>query len=189
MPAPWPKEPPWLRAGDHPLDRIAGLRRGGEDDLAAIAAIHAEETAHQRLRVERDPAAWEFVLMKSGMPRGRGHDEDRFWVIERGGRVQAYLLLQAEPPGLRWREHGALQDARDLLADLFWCALSLARRCRLDRIEGWQMPEILTVGPLYPASQRRRKKDLVMLRSLDPAGRTPVFASEDECRLWELDAL
>ncbi len=189
MPAPWPKEPAWLRAGDDPLDRIAGLRRGGEDDLAAIAAIHAQETAQQRLRIERDPAAWEFALMKAGMPRGRGRDEDRFWVIERGGRVQAYVLLQAEPPTLRWREHGALPDARDLLADLFWCALSLARRRRLDRIEGWHVPGILTLGPLYPASQRRRKTDRVMLRSLDPALRVPAFANEDECRLWELDAL
>jgi len=189
MPAPWPKEPAWLRSGDDPLARIPGLRRGGEDDLPAIAAIHAEETAQQRLRIDRDPAAWEFVLMKTGMPRGRGTDEDRFWVIERGGRVKAYVFLQAESPTLRWREHGALRDARVLLAELFWCALSVARRRRLERIEGWQMPEILTLGPLYPASQRSRKTDRPMLRSLDPALVAPVFANEEECRLWELDAL
>jgi len=188
MPAPWPGEPAWLRAGEDPLGRLPGLRRGGEDDLAAITAIHDGEIAGQRLRIERDAAAWEFNFLKARMPRGRTRETDRFWVIERQGRVEAYVLLQAEPPTLRWREHGALPEARALLADLFWCALSLARRRRLERIEGWFMPEVLTLGPLYPASQRDRKTNLVMLRSLDEAGAPPVFAREDECRLWEMDA-
>jgi len=188
LPAPWPAEPAWLRAGEDPIGHIAGLRPGVEGDVAAIAAIHAGETAGQRLRIERDADSWEFDLLKARMPRGRTREMDRFWVIEREGRVDAYVLLQAEPPTLRWREHGALPEARALLADLFWCALSLARRRRLERIEGWLMPEVLTLGPLYPASQRDRKTNLVMLRPLDEAGPPAVFAREVECRLWELDA-
>ncbi len=189
MPAPWPGEPAWSRAGEDPLGRIPGLRPGGEGDLAAIAVIHAAETERQRLRVDRDPDAWNFNLMKARMPRGRAQEPDRFWVIERRGRVEAYVLLQAEPPTLRWREHGALEEARDRLADLFWCALSVARRRRLERLEGWFMPEALTLGTLYPASRRSRKTNLVMLRPLEPAAAPPVFAREDECRLWELDSL
>src|SRR2546422_9900731 len=79
MPAPWPKEPAWLSSGDDPLARIAGLRRGGEDELAAIAAIHAGETGPQRLRVDRDPGAGGFGLLEVGMAPGRGRDEGRVW--------------------------------------------------------------------------------------------------------------
>ena len=112
-----------------------------------------------------------------------------FWVIERGGRVDAYVLLGAGQPTLRWREHGARRGAEDLLVDLFWSVLAWARGAGLQRIEGWCMPEVLTVQPLYPTSDRSRKGSVPMLRALDPKTPLPDFRREDECRLWELDAI
>jgi hypothetical protein len=112
---------------------------------------------------------------------------DPFWVIERSGRVDAYALLQARRPTLRWREHGARRGAEDLLPDLFWSALGWARGERLQRIEGWRMPDVLTLMPLYPTSNRRRRDNLAMLRTLGPVSQPLNFAREDECRLWELD--
>lgn len=185
LPAPWPKEPAWLRAGESALGLVPGLRHGRPEDIDDLAAIHTEEIARQRLRIERGRGAWEQIFLARGMPvRTRGA-RDPFWVIERGGRVEAYVLLQALPPTLRWREHGARRGAESLLADLFWSVLGWARQERLPRIEGWRMPEVLTLEPLYPTSTRRRKENLAMLKTLDPD--SPEFEREDDCRLWELD--
>ena len=188
LPAPWPKEPAWLRAGEEALGRVPGLRPGRPEDIDAIASIHAEEIAGQRLRIDRDRGLWDQIFLARETLRRMSGAADPFWVIERGGRVVAYVLLRAGPPTLRWREHGARREARAPLADLFWSALCWARGKRLQRIEGWCMPEVLTVEPLYPTSDRRRRNNLVMLRPLDQVPQAPVFAGEDECRLWELDA-
>jgi len=180
LPVPWPKEPEWLRSGDDPLRCVPGLRPWRPDDLDEVAAIHAEAVAGQRLRIDRDRETWRRIEPAEDAP---------FRVIERGGRVDAYVLLGAGQPTLRWREHGARRGAEDLLADLFWSVLAWARGAGLQRIEGWCMPEVLTVQPLYPTSDRSRKGSVPMLRALDPKTPLPDFRREDECRLWELDAL
>jgi len=187
LPAPWPKEPAWLRAGESAFGRVPGLRPGRPEDIDDLAAIHTEEIAGQRLRTDRDRGAWEQIFLARGVPGRPGGARDPFWVIERGGRVEAYVLLQALPPMLRWREHGARRGAETLLADLFWSALGRARQERLPRIEGWRMPEVLTLEPLYPTSTRRRKVNLAMLKMLDPVSPAPKLEREDDCRLWELD--
>lgn len=188
LPAPWPKEPPWLRQGTGPHACVPGLRPGRADDLEALAEIHAEETAPQRLRIERPRALWEQIFLTRGLLERLVGIETPFFVIERERRVLAYVLLEAGAPTLRWREHGAREDAHGLLGDLFWAALAWARGKGLQRIEGWCMPEVLTVLPLYPTSDRRRAGDIVMLKTLVPASRVPDFAREEECRVWELDA-
>jgi hypothetical protein len=180
LPVPWPKEPEWLKAGGDPLRFVPGLRSWRRDDLDEVAAIHAETIARQRLRIDRDPETWEQIVPAQDAP---------FFVIDRSGRVDAYVLLGAGRPTVRWREHGARRGAEDLLVDLFWSALAWARGARLQRIEGWCMPGILTVQPLYPTSDRSRKGRVPMLRTLDPKTPLPEFKSEDECRLWELDAI
>ena len=179
LPVPWPKEPEWLRAGEDPLRFVPGLRPWRPDDLEEVAAIHAETIARQRLRIDRSAETWERILRAQDAP---------FFVIESSGRVDAYVLLGAGRPTVRWREHGARRGAEDLLADLFWSVLAWARGARLQRIEGWCMPGILTVRPLYPTSDRSRKGRVPMLRTLDPRTPLPELKSEDECRLWELDA-
>jgi hypothetical protein len=176
---------------------VPGLRPGRPEDFDDLAAIHTEEIAGQRLRIDRDRAAWERIFLAWGaaplaggaraMPDPTVGARDPFWVIERSGRVDAYVLLQASPPTLRWREHGARRGAETLLADLFWSVLGRARQERLPRIEGWRMPEVLTLEPLYPTSTRRRKENLVMLKTLDPDSQAPEFEQEEDCRLWELD--
>jgi hypothetical protein len=188
LPTAWPKEPAWLGEGADPLASVPGLRHGRPDDLEALADIHAEETASQRLRIDRPLALWEQIFLRRDLLARLAGVEAPLFVIERERRVEAYVLLQAGTPTLRWREHGARKDAGDLLTDLFWVALAWARGKRLQRIEGWFMPGVLTLEPLYPTSDRRRKSDLVMLKALDPASRGPDFAREEECRLWELDA-
>jgi len=187
LPAPWPKEPAWLRAGESALGRVAGLRPGRPEDIPDLTGIHAEEIAGQRLRIDRDCGAWEQIFLARGIPGRTGVARDPFWVIEKGGRVEAYVLLQALPPTLHWREHGARRGAESLLADLFWGVLGWARQDRLPRIEGWRMPEALTLEPLYPTSTRRRKENLAMIKALDPDSQAPEFEREDDCRLWELD--
>ncbi|HKB07594.1 MAG TPA: hypothetical protein VKF61_04870 [Candidatus Polarisedimenticolia bacterium] len=180
LPVPWPKEPPWLRAGEEAPGRVPGLRPGHPGDIDALAGIHAEEIAAQRLRVDRPRDLWDrFVLARDR--------SSPFWVIDRGKGVEAYVLLRTEGPTLRWCEHGARRGSEELLADLFWCALGWGRARGLQRIEGWRLPEILTVEPLYPTSDRQRKTDVVMLMPLDPSAPFPDLAREGDCRLWELD--
>jgi len=133
LPAPWPKEPAWLRAGESALGRVAGLRPGRPEDIPDLTGIHAEEIAGQRLRIDRDCGAWEQIFLARGIPGRTGVARDPFWVIEKGGRVEAYVLLQALPPTLHWREHGARRGAESLLADLFWGVLGWARQDRLPR--------------------------------------------------------
>jgi hypothetical protein len=181
LPARWPKEPAWLAVGEDPLRSVPGLRPGRPADLDEIETIHAAEVAGQRLRIDRDRGAWEHALVTRG--------DAPFWVIDTGGHVDAYVLLGAGQPTLRWLEHGARRGADRLLADLFWAALGWARGRGLQRIEGWRMPEVLTVEPLYPTSDRKRRSNVPMLRALDPEVPLPDFKREDECRLWELDAL
>jgi hypothetical protein len=181
LPAPWPKEPAWLATGEDPLRSVPGLRPGRADDLDEIAAIHAAEGAGQRLRIDRDRGVWEQALLARG--------DAPFWVIETSGGVEAYILLWAGRPTVRWLEHGARQGAEGLLVDLFWAALAWARGRGLQRIEGWRMPEVLTVAPLYPTSDRSRKNNIPMLRPLAPQAPLPDFRRESECRVWELDAL
>ena len=180
LPVPWPKEPEWLRAGEDPLRSVPGLRPWRRDDLDEVAAIHAETIAAQRLRIDRSPETWGRIVPARDAP---------FFVIERSGRVDAYVLLGTGRPTARWREHAARGGAEDLLVDLFWSALAWARGAGLQRIEGWCMPEVLTAKPLYPTSDRMRKGRVPMLRTLDPKTPRPDFKREDECRLWELDAL
>jgi hypothetical protein len=181
LPAAWPKEPAWLREGKDPFASVMGLRLFRPDDLDDVATIQEEMVAGQRLRIDRDRAAWSRIL---GAREG-----EAFMVIERNGRVEAYVLLGAGRPTLRWREHGARLDAMDLLTDLFWAVLARARRAGLQRIEGWSMPEALTVEPLYPTSDRARKTSVVMLRPLESPAGGPTFTSEAECRMWEPDLL
>jgi len=183
LPVPWPKEPRWLAAGEDPLRSVPGLRAAQAGDLDDVASIHQLMVSGQRLRIDRGRPDWERILV------ARRNVQAPFWVIEREGRVDAYVLLEPEPPTLRWREHGARRGAEGLLTDLFWSALAWARGAQLQRIEGWCLPEILTVQPLYPTSDRARKSGIAVLRGLDDTVPPPAFAREDECRLWELDFL
>jgi hypothetical protein len=189
LPVAWPKEPLWLSDGKDPLANVAGLRLFRPDDLDDVTAIHEETVAGQRLRIDRDQSAWRRILRARERPRQPAQEEDSFLVIERNGRVEAYVVLEGGRPTLRWREHGARAGAVDLLADLFWAVLARARASGLQRIEGWCMPEVLTTAPLYPTSDRARKSKIVMLRSLETPADPPAFASENECRIWELDLL
>ena len=169
------------------MGRVPGLRPGRPDDIDALAAIHADEIAGQRLRIDRSHELWDRIFLARDLRRRRSGAVDPFWVIEMGARVEAYVLLRPERPTLRWCEHGARRGSEGLLADLFWCALGWARAHGLQRIEGWRLPEVLTVEPLYPTSDRRRKTNVAMLKPLDPIAPVPKFARESDCRLWELD--
>ncbi len=187
MPAPWPKEPAWVAARD-PFAVVEGLRPGRLSDLDALVSIHDATIAGQRLRLLRDRAAWDQALLKIDPGRRLGKDgEDLFRVVERAGRVIAYLFLEGSPGSLRWREHGALPGADDALVALFWSALARARRDGTERIEGWFLPTAVTDGPLYPVARRARATPAVMALALDPALKLPRFAREDECRFWDLD--
>lgn len=187
LPAPWPREPAWVAAGVDPAGWSPGVRPGRPEDLDAIADLHREEVSGQKFRVERGRDAWEQLLLKRDLRRRFGGEEAPFWVSENQGRLDAYVLLEAAPPTLRWREHGARRGAEGGLADLFWCALAWARRRGLQRIEGWRMPGALTLGPLYPASERRRRDGIPMVLPLHPGVAPPAGAREDDCRVFELD--
>ena len=189
LPASWPKEPAWLRDERDPFESVPGLRLLRPDDLDDVTAIHEGMVAGQRLRVDRDPAAWRRILGARDRPGPPGGEEDAFFVIERNGRVEAYVALGGGRPTLRWREHGARAGAGTLLSDLFWAVLARARGAGLQRIEGWSMPEVLTLEPLYPTSDRARKTAIVMLRWLETTAAPPAFTSESECRMGELDLL
>jgi predicted N-acetyltransferase YhbS len=189
MPAPWPKEPAWVEAGD-PFAVVEGLRLGRLSDLDALVSIHDATTAGQRLRLLRDRSAWDQALLKMGPGPTLGKDgEDLFRVVERAGRVVAYLFLEGSRRGLLWREHGALPEADDALVSLFWSALARARRDGLERIEGWFLPHAVTDGRLYPVARRARATPAVMALALNPVVDLPRFAREDECRFWSLDSL
>src|SRR6266571_3685080 len=116
LPVQWPKEPEWLRAGEDPLRFVPGLRPWRPDDLEEVAAIHAETIARQRLRIDRGAETWERILPAQDAP---------FFVIERSGRVDAYVLLGAGRPTVRWREHGARRGAEELLPGLHELLLQL----------------------------------------------------------------
>jgi GNAT superfamily N-acetyltransferase len=188
LPAPWPKEPAWVAHGD-PLREVRGLRRWGAADLDALVRIHDAATEGGRLAVLRDRSAWEQVLLKlelaSRLPAG---GEDLLWVIDRGEGVEAYAVLKETGDTLRWREHGARRGSEDVLVDLFWGALARARRLRMERLEGWHLPDAVTETALYPIARRKRKSPVVMARALDPEIELPDFAREEDCRLGELDA-
>ena len=189
LPAAWPREPAWVAKAEEPESRVPGLRPFAPSDLDAVLEIHHEETRGQVLRLDRGRDGWERILEERlARLRQRG-EECPFWVIESRGRVEGYVVLEAAPPTLRWREHGARQGADDCPVDLFWSALAWARRRHLLRIEGWRMPGVLTLGPLYPASERRRKDGIPMLLPLTPDLRPKEFAREEECRIFELDVL
>lgn len=189
LPAAWPREPSWLAAGEGPEAGVAGLRSFRPSDLDAVADIHAEDMRDQVLRLDRDRRDWERILEDRPMPAVPGEERAPFWVIERQGRVEAYVVLESVPPTLRWREHGVRPGAGEDGVDLFWSALAWARRRGLPRIEGWRMPDVLTLGPLYPASERRRKDRIPMLLPLAPGLAAGEFAREKDCRIFELDIL
>ena len=182
LPAAWPREPGWIAAGEEPEAGVPGLRAFLPSDLDAVAEIHADEMHRQVLRLDRDRRAWDRILRERQTPAP-------FWVIERRGRVEGYAVLQAAPPTLRWREHGVRPGAEETAADLFWSALAWARRQRIPRIEGWRMPGALTLGPLYPASERGRKDRIPVLLSLDAQPQSVEFTREEDCRIFELDVL
>jgi hypothetical protein len=184
MPVPWPKEPAWV-AGDDPFTAVEGLRPFGPQDREALEAIH-ETSARGRFRLRRDAPGWDRALaglVPGGVEGGGGRHA---WVIDAGSGVEAYLVLDPSPEGLRWSEHGARPGAERRLIDLFWAALSLGRRIGARRLEGWLMPKEL--ADLYPISRRRRALDLPMIRVLDPALAWPDLRGEDDCPLGELDA-
>jgi len=187
LPVAWPKEPPWLRAGEEAPGRVPGLRPGRPVDIDALAGIHAQEIASQRLRVDRPRDLWDRIVLARDLRSSTDGALDPFWVIDRGAGVEAYVLLRTERPTLRWCEHGTRPGSEGLLADLFWCALGWARSRGLQQIEGWRLPEVLTVEPLYPTSDRQRKTDVVMFMPLDPKAPFPDLVREEDCRLWELD--
>lgn len=187
LPVPWPKEPPWLRTGQEAPGRVPGLRPGRLEDIEAVAGMHAEDIAAQRLRVDRPRDLWDRIVLARDLRTRMSGAADPFWVVEGAAGIEAYALLRTEHPTLRWCEHGARRGSEGMLADLFWCALGWARSRGLQRIEGWRMPEVLTVEPLYPTSDRQRKTAVVMIMPLDPKAPFPDLAREGDCRLWELD--
>ncbi len=190
MPVPWPREPGWLARGGDPLREVPGLRAFRPADLPSLVEMHAAAQATQRLRIERDRAAWEAIL--EGLHERRAASagaDDPIWIIEQETAVAAYAVLEAVPPVLRWREHGARAGHEEWLLDLFWAALARARLRGLKRIEGWSLPPALTATPIYPTSHRRRAVPAVMVRSLDPGLGPPAFGGEEECRICELDGI
>jgi len=189
MPAPWPKEPQWVGAGD-PFMAVPGLRPGRPDDLEALVAIHQTAISGQRFRMERDRAAWDYALLKSALAhRVRGDGEEQLLVIEEGGPVAAYAFLKQMPEALRWKEHGTRPGSEARSIDLFWCALALARRSGKERVEGWFLPPAPAAGgAYYPIARRTRTLPAVMARALDTAIDLPRFTDEEECRVFELDS-
>lgn len=189
LPAAWPREPSWIAAGEEPETGISGLRPFIPPDLDAVADIHAQDMQGQILRLDRDRGDWERILEDVRPSAVAGEERAPFWVIEHRGRIDGYAVLQAGSPTLRWREHGARPDAEGAAVDLFWGALAWARRRGIARIEGWWMPGALTLGPVYPASDRRRKDRvpsvLPLVQDLPPL----EIAREEDCRIGELDVL
>ena len=187
LPAAWPREPSWIGAGEEPEAGISGLRPFLPLDLDAVADIHAQDMQGQVLRLDRDRRDWERILEDLRLHAVPAEERAPFWVIERQGRIDGYAVLQAGSPTLRWREHGARKGSEEAAVDLFWGALAWARRRRVPRIEGWWMPGALTQGPLYPASDRRRKDRvpviLPLMQDLLPLG----IAREEDCRIFEID--
>jgi hypothetical protein len=190
MPVPWPREPAWLARGGDPSREIPGLRPFRPADLPSLAEMHAAAQATQRLRIERDATAWERILgeLHDRRPAGAGADEP-IWVIGKDAAPDAYVVLEAVPPALRWREHGARAGHEERLVDLFWAALARARLRGMKRVEGWSLPDALTSTKIYPTSRRRRRTPAVMALALDPALQLPQFSGEEECRVWELDGV
>lgn len=188
MPAPWPKEPSWVDAGD-PFAEVPGLRPGAPGDLEVLIAIHQEAISGQRFRLDRERAAWGCALSRI-VPGHRPQEdgEEQLLVIEERGQVTAYALFRRMPKALRWLEHGARPGSEARLIDLFWCALARARRDGVKRLEGWFLPPAPPGGAFYPIARRTRELSLVMGRVLDPAFELPRFKSEAECRVFELDS-
>lgn len=189
LPAAWPREPSWIAAGEEPEAGIPGLRPFLPSDLDAVMDIHAQDVQGQVFRIDRDRRDWERVLEEFRPPAVPGEERAPFWVIERQGRIEGYAVLEAGSPTLRWREHGARRDAEGAAVDLFWGALAWARRRSVARIEGWWMPGALTLGPIYPASDRRRKDRVPVVLPLVRDLPTLDFAREEDCRICEIDVL
>src|SRR5688572_5763132 len=139
LPAAWPKEPAWIAAGEEPESGVQGLRGFLPSDLDVVMHIHSEDMRGQVLRLDRDRRALEQVT-RDRVPASRQEVAAPFWIIERQGRVEGYVVLEAAPPTLRWREHGVRSGAADAEVDLFWGALAWARKRGIARIEGWRMP-------------------------------------------------
>jgi hypothetical protein len=186
MPVPWPKEPAWVEGGD-PFASVAGLRPFRPDDRPALSAIH-EASARGRFFLRRDAAGWDRVLAGAGPGGPRAARGRQVWVIDAGGGAEAYVILDAGPEALRWREHGARPGAEARLVDFFWAALSAGRRAGARRLEGWHLPPAVTAASLYPVSRRARAEGLPMIGGLDPAIAIPVLRSEEDCPIGELDA-
>ena len=189
LPAAWPREPAWIAAGEEPETGVPGLRAFRPSDLDAVTEIHSEEMQGQVLRLDRDRRAWERILGGGAAPSGPPREAASCWVIETRGDIEGYVVLEAAPPTLRWREHGVRPGAEKAAADLFWSALAWARGRGIPRIEGWRMPGALTLGPLYPASERGRKDRIPVLLPLAPQPQPVEFAREEDCRIFELDVL
>lgn len=188
LPVPWPKEPSWV-GGDDPFAAVDGLRHFRREDLDAIAGLHVEATRGQRFRLLRDRPRWEHLLFQADMEsRLRRDGADHRWVVERGGLVRAYLILKEAWGRLLWKEHGAGPGEEAALIDLFWSALSLARRLGVGRIDAWQFPDGVTDARLYPVARRSRRDPVLMLRPLAEAALPTPIAAEEECRTSWLDS-
>jgi len=188
LPVPWPGEPSWLAGGGEPGAHVAGLRPFLPEDLDALVAIHDEATRGQRFRLLRDRPAWEQALFKADLWRRlKGDGGDRISVVERHGAVAAYVALREVRGALQWREHGARPGCEEVLADLFWCALSHARRRGVNRMDAWELPAVVTTRRLYPVAQRPQHDPAIMLRAIGPGGAFAECAASEECRLSWLD--
>jgi hypothetical protein len=187
MPAPWPKEPSWVEAGD-PLAVVPGLRPCVAPDGEALAAIH-DASAGGRFRLLRGRSDWERILERLFSADGAGRrGEEPIWVIDTGRGAEAYVIVEGCSGNLRWREHGARPEAGRLLVDLFWAALARARRAGAERIEGWYLPPAVTETRLYPFSRRPRRDRLPLVLALHAGLVLPDLGREEDCRLPELDA-
>jgi len=187
LPVPWPKEPSWVGDGD-PLTAVEGLRPHRPEDIDALVEIHQEATRGQRFRLLRDRLRWEHLLHQADLEtRLRRDGADHRWVVERGGVVRAYLILKAGKGTLLWKEHGARLGAEEILVDLFWGALALARRLGVGRIDAWNLPATVTNGPLYPIARRPQRHPVPMVRPFGDALRLPSFSAAEECRVSWLD--
>jgi predicted N-acetyltransferase YhbS len=187
LPVPWAGEPEWLRRGTAPA-AIDGLRPLGSGDLDQLVAIHDEATRGQRLRIQRDRAAWEQTLLRLSLGhRLRQDGDDHLWVVERAGQVLAYVVLKEAPAALQWKEHGARLGSEEVLADLFWAALAHARVMGVNRLDAWHLPAVVTTRRLYPVAIRPQRDPVIMVRGLDPSHPVPGFAAPEECRVSWLD--
>lgn len=188
LPVPWPKEPSWV-GHDDPFAAVEGLRHFRREDLDRLAGLHEEATRGQLFRLLRDRPRWEHLLLQADMEsRLRRDGSDHRWVVERGGVMRAYLILKEARGRLLWKEHGARPGEEAALVDLFWSALSLARRLGVGRIDAWQFPAGVTEARLYPIARRSRRDPVVMLRPLGEAVLPTPIAAEEECRASWLDS-